>query len=83
MVFNPDPFLGSGPEGVDDLCFHTGEFSAYTPPRDPNPSFKAQISALRLKSHPHGSNPSLEAKIPSSKPKSHPLGSNPTLEAGI
>ena len=50
-------FLGSGPEGADDLCFHTGEISPPSPPPtspprpwDPNPSFKTQILASRLKS---------------------------------
>ena len=49
------PFLGSGSEGVDDLCFHIRwEFS---PP--PSPS-----------APPPHSNPSLKAQIPVSKPKS-------------
>ena len=30
-------FLGSGPKGVDDLCFHTGEFSPPPPPPVPLP----------------------------------------------
>ena len=46
-------FLGSGPEGVDDLCFHTyGEFSpsSPSPPSSypPPPSLQAHISAWRL-----------------------------------
>ena len=58
-------FLGSSPEGVNDLCFHTcGEFSPPPPPpirtvfwpksypKGPNPSLKAQITALRSNSHP-------------------------------
>ena len=45
---------GSGPEGVDDLCFHTyGEFSPSPspPPLYPpsNPSLEAQILASRLR----------------------------------
>ena len=45
--------LGSGPEGVDDLCFQTyGEFSP--PPSSP--------------SGPPSPNPSLEAQIPASSP---------------
>ena len=61
---------GSGPEGVDDLCFHTyGGFSPPPPPplksqsRGPNSSLEAQISVLRPKSQPQGPNPSLKAKI--------------------
>ena len=54
-------FLGSGPEGVDDLCFHTygGFFPPPSPPSPPlpppsdsDPSLKAQIPALRPKSQP-------------------------------
>ena len=53
---------GSGPEGVDDLCFHTyGEFSpAYSPS---NASLEAQIPILRPKSQPGGPNPCLKAQI--------------------
>ena len=50
-------FLGSGPEGVDDLCFHTyGGFSP-SPPPPPPPAiqplgcdfdFEAEIWASRL-----------------------------------
>ena len=48
---------GSGPEGVDDLCFHTyGEFS---PPSSYPPS-----------PQPPGPYLSLEAHIPASRPKS-------------
>ena len=48
---------GSGPEGVDDLCFHTyGGFSP-SPSPPPPPSLPP-------------SNPSLEAQIPVSRPKS-------------
>ena len=48
------PLLGGGPEGADDLCFHTGKFF---PPSSPSPSspstpFEAHILALRLKSQP-------------------------------
>ena len=47
-----NPFLGSGPEGSDDLCFHTGE----TSPSSPSPlsslstPFEAHFPALRPKS---------------------------------
>ena len=54
---------GSGPEGVDDLCFHTyGEFSPPPPPSSSPPS--------PLKSQSQGPNSSLEAQIPVSRPKS-------------
>ena len=48
--------LGSGPEGADDLCFHTGEISPSCSP-SPSPSspstpFEAHILAMRLKSQP-------------------------------
>ena len=45
---------GSGPEGVDDLCFHTyGEFSPSPPcPHPPSPSLQAYISAWRPISQP-------------------------------
>ena len=57
---------GSGPKGVNDLCFHTyGEIS-------PSPSPPSAYSP---------SNPSLEAQIPVSRPKSQLLGPNPSLEA--
>ena len=69
-------FLGSGPEGVDDLCFHTyGEFSPPPSPPSPpsvrpSPPLEAQIPVSRLKSQPRGSHPSLEAQIPVSRLKS-------------
>ena len=50
------PFLDSGPEEVDDLCFHTyGEFSppslssSSPSPSPSNYSLKAQILVLRPK----------------------------------
>ena len=30
--------LGSGPEGADDLCFHTGEISPPPPPPSSSPT---------------------------------------------
>ena len=72
-------FLGSGPKGVDDLSFHTGEFSpsssALPPPTSrfisqpwgPNLNLEAQILTSRPKSY-------LKAKILSSRPKSQPQG---------
>ena len=55
---------GSGPEGVDDLCFHTyGEFS---PPSPPSPA------SLPLKSQSQGPNFSLAVQIPVSRLKSQP-----------
>ena len=57
--------LGSGPEGVDDLCFHTyGGFSPSPPPSPP------QSPASRPEFQSRGPNPSLEAQIPASRPKS-------------
>ena len=56
---------GSGPEGVNDLCFHTyGEFSP--PPSPPHPF----PPASRPISQPGGPYPSLEAQIPVLRPKS-------------
>ena len=58
----PALFLGSGPEGVDDLCFHTyGEFSP-SPPPPPSPSYPPL---------PQSPGPyfSLDAHIPASRPK--------------
>ena len=76
-------FLGSGPEEVNGLCFHTGEisppppppFHMHLPPPWPPPlwdsklSLKAQIPALRLISQPQSSNPKLEVQISASKLK--------------
>ena len=68
---------GSGPEGVDDLCFHTyGEFSPSPPsirqsvrppfPQPPGPylSLYAYIPASRPIPQPPGPNLILEAQIP-------------------
>ena len=66
-------FLGSGPEVVDDLCFHTnGEFSS-------SPS----SSVYPLKSQSRGPSSSLAAQIPVSRSKSQPQDLNPSLEAQI
>ena len=65
------PFLGSGPKGADDLCFHTGRnfllllllLLLLRPP----PGFEAQIAAsspnhsLELESQAQGSNSNLMA----------------------
>ena len=50
----------SGPEGVDDLCFHTGEFSP-SPPHPPLPPASGPYL-------------SLETHIPASRPKSLEAG---------
>ena len=56
---------GSGPEGVNDLCFHPyGGFFPPPPPTSP------------LKSQSRGPNSSLEAQIPVLRPKSQPQGLN-------
>ena len=64
-------FLGSAPEGVDDLCFHTCR----------NFLFFFSFSCIPPQSRPEfqhgGSYPSLEAKIPSSRPKSQSRGPIP------
>ena len=50
IVFHP--FLGSGPEGVNDLCFHTyGEFSPSSPSSMSPPP---QIPVSRPKFLPQG-----------------------------
>ena len=67
--------LGSGPEGVDHLCFHTyGAFSPSPSPSSPSPP-------PPLKSQSRGPNSSLEAQIPVLRPKSQPQGPNPSLKA--
>ena len=60
---------GSGPKGVDDLCFHTyGEFSPIpSPPPPPHPPLP---TASRPISQPECPYPSLEAQIPVLRPKS-------------
>ena len=74
MFYNS--FLGSGPEGVDDLCFHTyGGFSPPSPPPPPSPT------SPFLNSQSRGTNSSLEAQIPVLRPKSQPQGPNPSLKA--
>ena len=63
-------FLGSGPKGVDDLCFHI--YWGFSPPSHPP-----------LKSQSRGPNPSLEAQTPVSRPKTQPQGLNPSLMGQI
>ena len=59
------PFLGSGPKGASDLCFHICRDFSFS-------CIKALLPASRLISQPWGPNPSFEAQIPASKPKSQP-----------
>ena len=68
--------LGSGSEGADDLCFHTGEISPPPSPPSPSTPFKAQIPVVRPKSQSRCSKPShqaenssLQAQIPASRLK--------------
>ena len=68
---------GSGPEGVDDLCFHT--YGGFSPSPPPPPS----SLSLPLKSQSRGPNFGLEAQIPVLRPKSQPQGPNPSLNAQI
>ena len=72
--------LGSGPKGVDDLCFHTyGEFSPTPPPPAIRPlgwdlDFEAEIWASRLGSGPQGWDLGLKAGIWFSRLGFWPLG---------
>ena len=67
---------GSGPKGVNDLCFHT--YGGFSPSP---PSHEAQIPVSRPKSQSWGPNPSPKTQIPVSWPKSYPKGPNPSLKA--
>ena len=40
------PFLGSGPEGADDLCFYTGEIFPSASSSPPSTPLEAHILAL-------------------------------------
>ena len=84
------PFLGSGPKGVDDLCFHTyGEFSPPPPSSSPSsyppsyPSLEAQISVSRPNSQSRGPNPSLMAQFLAWRLRFGPRGWDSGLETGI
>ena len=61
---------GSGPKGVDDLCFHT--YGGFSPPPPPS---------LPLKSQSQDPNSSLEGRIPVLRPRFQPQGPNPSLKA--
>ena len=73
---------GSGPEGVDDLCFHTyGEFSPSSPPPPPgigplgwNLDLETEIWASRLRYGPQGWDLGLKAGIWFSRLGFWPLG---------
>ena len=65
---------GSGPKGVNDLCFHTyGEFSPPPPPPPPPPpgigcpgwdlALKVEIWASRLRFGPQSWDLGLEARL--------------------
>ena len=70
----PSVLLGSGPKGVDDLCFHTymGNFLLLLLLllRPPPHRFEAQILVPRPKSQSLGPNPIQKAQILASRPKS-------------
>ena len=57
-------------------------YREFSPPPSPVP-FKAEISALRLKSKSLVSNPYLEAQIQASKLRSQPQGSNSDIRAQV
>ena len=95
-VFYSTSFLGSGPEGADDLCFHTwgnfsfssfffSSFSSVPPPRlkpqSPNSSPEVHFPITLL--GPLDPNPSLKAQIPSPKPKFKAQGPNLSLNLQI
>ena len=72
---------GSGPEGVDDLCFHTyGEISPFwaAAPKGPVTYAFTQGKFLLLLRPPRTRYPnsSLEAQISALRPKSQPWGPN-------
>ena len=80
-------FLGSGLKGVDDLCYHTGEFSPspsspspYPPPPGPYFCLEAHISASGPKSQSWGPNPNFKSSNSILKPKSHLWGLNFSFE---
>ena len=71
---------GSGPKGVDDLCFHTyGELS----PPSTRPSVCPSPPVSRPKPQSQDPNPSLVAQILASRPKSYPGGLNSSQDAQI
>ena len=76
------PLLGNAPKGVDDLCFHTGEFSP-SPSSVYPPGRQTQSPASRPKSQSRGPNPSLQVQIPASGQKYQPPGPNLSLQTKI
>ena len=73
--FSYRSFVSSGPEGVDDLYFHTyGKFSPSSPSSPMSSLF--QIPALRPKSQLWGTTPRLKDQIAAPRPKSQPQGPN-------
>ena len=72
ILISLSPLLGSGPKGVDDLCFHT--FGEFSPSPSPPPPPSSTSPPLWLRFLPQGPNPSLEAQIPALAPKSQSGG---------
>ena len=84
-LFSAPSFLGSGPKGADDLCFHTYGKLSPSPSASPSPSpvtskpkFQpaAQIPALGLISKP-------QTPFPASWLQSQHQRSDPSLQAPI
>ena len=69
-------FLGSGPEGADDLCYHTGELSPSSSLPSPSPP-----SSTPSNFKPQSPESSLKAQNPAMRPNA--FSSVPPFEAHI
>ena len=73
--------LGSGPEGVDDLCFHTGKISPSPSPPFPSPSTPLNVEPQSPESSLKAQNLAIWPQFLLHRP---PLRSSyPSLEAQI